>query len=212
MPDGNMTPEEKLLRIIENPSGAMGHMRRPRPRQDFKLTFKLLKAKYGPRFKEFVSIKAVNAVLFCISILITVFLSIDFWLGIPRATAISRLELLAKAQNIGDLVINRLDPLELYLQEIAQRNIFSLPQPKEVAEEVAPVKTSMPEARVAKVSQNLKLVGIIWSDVPQAIMEDTARESTHLVSRGSFIKGMRVKEILKDRVILSYDDHELEIK
>jgi type II secretory pathway component PulC len=57
-----------------------------------------------------------------------------------------------------------------------------------------------------------RVVGIIWSESPQAILEDTKTNSTTLVNRGALLKGARIKDILKDRVILSYDNKDIELR
>ncbi|MBI5872828.1 MAG: hypothetical protein HZB36_01620 [Candidatus Omnitrophica bacterium] len=210
MPESNLTPEEKLLRIIESPPGAMGQMRAPRRRQDFQLNLKLLRAKYGDRVKELLNLKAVNVALVFLGALATFFLAVDSWLGLPRKSVIEQLELLAKTQGVGDLAIERLDPLAVYLQEITPRNIFSLPTP---AAQAPSGKTSAQlEAAAASLAADLKLVGIIWSDAPQAMIEDSKDGRTYLLNRGGKIKSGRVKDILKDRVILSYDDQEVELR
>lgn len=209
MPDGNLTPEEKLLRIIESPPGKAGPMR-PQRRQDFQLTWKLLKAKYGAKVKEFVSPRAANALLVFFGALATLFLVIDFWLGIPRAASVDKIEALAKAQAAWDLSIESLDPLAVYLQEITQRNIFSLADAP--SEKAAPTILQESPVKQPKIAESLKVVGIIWSEVPQVIIEDTKEQKTHLLSRGGTILGARVKEILKDGVILSYDSQEIELK
>ena len=68
-----------------------------------------------------------------------------------------------------------------------------------------------PVVELKKFSDGLKVVGIIWSDAPQAIIEDSQDAKTYLLNRGSKIKGARVKDILKDRVILSYDGQQVEL-
>lgn len=210
MPDGNLTPEEKLLRIIESPPGAMGPMRVPRRRQDLQLNWKLLRAKYGDRVKDLLNLKAVNVALVFLGALATIFLAIDFWLSLPRKSVIEQLELLAKTQGVGDLAIERLDPLSVYLQEITPRNIFSLPVP--AAQTPSAQTSAQLEARAASLTADLKLVGIIWSEAPQAMIEDSKDGRTYLLNRGAKIKSGRVKDILKDRVILSYDDQEVELR
>ncbi|HAJ56326.1 MAG TPA: hypothetical protein DCL35_00990 [Candidatus Omnitrophica bacterium] len=211
MPDGNLTPEEKLLRIIESPPGRTGPMRPQRRSQDLQITWKLLRAKYGDKVKVLLNAKAVNALLVFLGTLATLFLVIDFWLGIPRASSVERIEALAKAQAVWDLTIERLDPLAVYMQEITQRNIFSL-APEPTSEQPAPVRPAVSQERALKITENLKVVGIIWSEVPQVIIENISEQRTHLLSRGGLIMGARVKEILKDRVILSYDSQEIELR
>ena len=207
MPDPNLTPEEKLLRIIESPPEAVRGMRRERRIADFKIDFKILKAKYGEKLKAFLNLKAASVVLVFLSGIATMYLGLDFWLGAPRLTNVKRLEMLAKKMEVGDMTLGQLDPLSIYLQEITQRNIFALP---ETVEQTA-AKKAEPAVELKSLVDGLKVVGIIWSDTPQAIVEDSKNGKTHLLNRGSKIKDARVKDILKDRVILSYDSQEVEL-
>ncbi|MFH0940353.1 MAG: hypothetical protein V1840_00670 [Candidatus Omnitrophota bacterium] len=207
MPDPNLTPEEKLLRIIESPPEAVRGMRRERRAADFKIDFKILKAKYGEKLKAFFNLKAASVVLVFLSGVATMYLGLDFWLGAPRLTNVQRLEMLAKKMEVGDMALGQLDPLSMYLQEITQRNIFSLPE----SVDQAAAKKAEPKVELKSLIDGLKVVGIIWSDAPQAIIEDSRDGKTHLLNRGSKIKDARVKDILKDRVILSYDSQEVEL-
>ena len=210
MPEPSLTPEEKLLRIIESPKEAVHPLRRERrfQVQDLKATLKLLKSKYGDKAKDFLTLKSANAVLIGSAALATVFLGADFWLGMPRLEAIARLDEAAKKMDVGNLVIERLDPLAIYLQEITQRNMFALlevPPPSVVKKEEA-------NQELTNMANNFKVVGIIWSEAPQAIIEDPKTGRTYLVNRGGKLKDARVKDILKDRVILSYDNQDVEIR
>jgi len=207
MPDPSLTPEEKLLRIIESPPEAVRGMRRERRIADFKLDFKLLKAKYGEKLKAFLNLKAASAVLVFLSGVATIYLGLDFWLGAPRLTNVQRLEVLAKKMEVGDMTLGQLDPLSVYLQEITQRNIFALPEDVPLVA----VQKVEPAVELKKLTDGLKVVGIIWSDAPQAIIEDSKDGKTRLLNRGSKIRDARVKDILKDRVILSYDSQEVEL-
>lgn len=207
MPDPSLTPEEKLLRIIESPPEAVRGMRRDRRIPDFKIDFKILKAKYGEKLKALLNLKAASACLVFFSGVATMYLGIDFWLGAPRLTNVQRLEMLAKKMEVGDMTLGQLEPLSMYLQEITQRNIFALP---EIVVQVV-AKKAGPAVELKNLIDGLKVVGIIWSDAPQAIVEDSRNGKTHLLNRGSKIRDARVKDILKDRVILSYDSQEVEL-
>ncbi|OIO36225.1 MAG: hypothetical protein AUJ74_03140 [Candidatus Omnitrophica bacterium CG1_02_44_16] len=207
MPDPSLTPEEKLLRIIESPPQAVQSMRRERRGPDFKFDLKLLKAKYGEKLKAFLNLKAASVVLVFFSGLATMYLGLDFWLGAPRLTNVQRLEMRAKKMEVGDMTLGQLDPLSIYLHEITQRNIFSLPE----TVEQAAAKKAEPKVEIKSLIDGLKVVGIIWSDAPQAIVEDSKNGKTDLLNRGSKIRNARVKDILKDRVILSYDGQEVEL-
>lgn len=208
MPEAPLTPEEKLLRIIESPPQNVRPLRPARSILDFKFSLKLLKTKYTEKLKSLASLKTANMVLLVLSVAVTLFLGIDFWMGLPRASAWTHLEAMAKKQGVGDLRIENLEPISIYLQEITQRNIFALLTP--ARQDV--LQNPVSDLIIGDLKENLRVVGIIWSDAPQVMIEDVKDARTYLLNRGGKIKEARVKEILKDRVILSYDNQEIELK
>ena len=60
-------------------------------------------------------------------------------------------------------------------------------------------------------AKTLKLVGVSWGETPLAMIEDTAKRETSFLKAGQFINEIRVKAILKDRAILSYEDAEYDL-
>jgi type II secretory pathway component PulC len=210
VPEVPLTPEEKLLRIIESPKDAVHSLRPQRRLQapDVKLLLKDLKAKYGDKLKSLLTLKSANTILIGAGGLTTLFLVIDFCVGMPRLQMIMRLEDVAKKTDVGNLVIEKLDPLAIYMQEITQRNVFALPE----APPPLVVKKEEAKSELTNIVADFKVVGIIWSEAPQAILEESKTGKTYLVNRGGKLKEARVKDILKDRVVLSYDNQEIEIR
>ena len=93
---------------------------------DLKLLVKQLKLQYGAVFQDLLTLKAGNTLLMALAGAATFFLILDFWMGAPTLHTIQRLELAAKKTDIGNMAIERLNSLAVYLQDITQRNIFSL--------------------------------------------------------------------------------------
>jgi hypothetical protein len=205
-----LTPEENLLRIIESPKDAVRSMR-PRPRVNFdvNLSLKMMQVKYGDKVKKLATLKSLNLIFLAFGLVATFYMFVDFWAGMPKEEAMSRLETSAKAAFIGDLNVEQLKPEEAYAQEITSRNIFALSAPPPAVPATAVIK---PNPVIEDIITAYRLVGIIWSESPQAILEDTKTNSTTLVNRGSDLKGARIKDILKDRVILSYDNKDIELR
>lgn len=219
MPEAPLTPEEKLLRIIESPQGAVRSAPSRRSLQDYKFFFKSWKEKYkgvaGEKIGKLLNLKAVNVILVVIATAATVFLVADFVMGMPRSLMVMNLEAAAKKKDLGNLTIEGLEPLTIYLQEIKQRNIFALTavlQSAAAAGAGAAAQTTVSAPEKPSFMTTLKVVGILWSETPQAIIEDSKENKTYLLNRGSKIKEARIKEILKDRVILSYDNQEIELQ
>jgi len=93
-----------------------------------------------------------------------------------------------------------------------------VPEPKEKelpVKEEAPVLEKKAEIQMPLLEdliKNFRIVGIIWSNAPQVMIEDVSDRRTYLLSQGNMLKGVLVKEILKDRVVLSYDNQETELR
>lgn len=217
MPENPLTPEENLLRIIEGPPGAARAMQRgrPRPPLDPRLAWRLFQTKYLTGWIKALSFRNMNIVLLALGGCATLFLIGDFVSGFPRSDALARLEQAAKTSSIGDLTIERIPPVAVFLQEITERNIFALiaaPAPVEPAVTAQATQAALSSQVLQDAVKSMRVVGILWSETPQAILEEVADGRTHLVNRGSTIKQVRVKDILKDRVILSYDNKDVEIR
>lgn len=93
-----------------------------------------------------------------------------------------------------------LPPVEEFLTSLTSRSFF---QP--ITAELAPKKPSPDDADIAGVLDNLKLVGIAWSAVPEAMIREVKEGRTFFLKEGEKIKGVSVKQILKDRVIMEYN-------
>ena len=95
-----------------------------------------------------------------------------------------------------------------YLEKIRQRDIFKIgekAQPKESA-------PSAPAPKVIEEVQRLKLVGISWSNDPDAMIEDSTALRTFFVKRGQMIGRVKIEAIFKDKVVLSFEGQETELR
>ncbi len=96
-----------------------------------------------------------------------------------------------------------------YSQKISSRDIFKGEAEKREKKKEA----AAPLADAGEKFKNLSLVGISWSSNPDAIIEDKDRQKTFFVKRGQMVGAdIKVESILKDRVILSFDGEEFELK
>ncbi|MGE5279546.1 MAG: hypothetical protein ACM3L6_02225 [Deltaproteobacteria bacterium] len=220
MPEPNLTPEENLLRIIESPGqaprGGRG-MGRPGAAFDLRGRGRALRKTFLGKAEKLLTLRAANILLATAGGVATLFLVVDFWVGLPRPDFIEGLEAQARATDLGDLSVGQIDPLSVYLQDIKGRNMFALTAaaPKsDQGQATTPeeLKNQAIQAAIQDIITNYKVVGIIWSEAPQAVIEDVKGGDTFMVNRGSMVKVARVKDILKDRVILSYDGMDVELR
>ncbi|MFA7001491.1 MAG: type II secretion system protein N, partial [Candidatus Omnitrophota bacterium] len=111
----------------------------------------------------------------------------------------------------------RLQDVAFYLEKIRSRNIFNAAppeaKPERKKEDGEPVTDEKPlQAQDDEATKNFSLVGIAWSDDPEAMIEDKAASRTLFVRRGqSLPNGVRVVTIFKEKIILSYKGKEFEL-
>jgi len=208
MPGENITPEEKLLKLIENPSdkqtiSSLGKV--------YKSSFRV--KNWMKAVKDFKTIKGalsslefkiVIRLLLGVSFLLSAFLIFDFFQGQKNSKRnLERILSTSSHSKVKKTLVSLLGR-DKYIKEVQRRNIFS-------SMEKAPVGKSISIDIVSKV-KDLKLVGILWSDNPQAMIEDTKEAKTYLLNIGDEINQMKIKKIFRDKVIIEAEDKEWELR
>ncbi|MDD4954103.1 MAG: type II secretion system protein N [Candidatus Omnitrophica bacterium] len=208
MAENRTTPEEKLLKVIENPidvkyKGFLHFKGDISRRLFFKRWISGLK--YA-KFKIPLSLKNLHNLLGIGSIIITAVGAVlfikgnsDFRARFKNVSAVAYNNSLEKAEE-GPLSAD----LAAAVEDAKRRNIFSSLPP-------APVSVAVNESPDTGV-EKLKLVGIIWSDDPQAMIEDAGSGKTFLLNTEEMVEGFRIKEISKDKVILSRNGKQWELR
>ena len=99
--------------------------------------------------------------------------------------------------------------LSYYLEKITSRNVFRVSTDTVVK---TTEEKKGPSSAIVEATKDFSLVGISWSDDPDAMIEDTKSQRTYFVKRGQLIGEIKVEAIYRDKVLLSYKGEELEIK
>lgn len=222
-----LTPEKQLLKLIEEPTtkssfnvAALKHqglsllsLRAWIARCSF-VTHKFQKWVKNPKRLQ-LDIKVINRILEGIVVVLGLSLIGSLYNSALRFKKepdirVKILQRAAQPENLQDGIILR-KPVAYYLEKISTRDIFKM----------GPKKTQTPPAqdagkeqgsRILEATQHLKLVGISWSNDPDAMIEDTRAIRTFFVKRGQMIGDIRVQAIFKDKVILTYSGEEIELK
>ncbi len=237
MVNQKVTPEERLLRLIESggkdevgenetEAGSIWKVgswakifshgpNSPNRRRSF---FKAMRPEFNLRL--------LNRILIGVLILVVIGIASDL-----NNTQTIPTDLMSQPENLstsagnqgeGEVKLASIGPLPDYLDEVAKRNIFApmpapaqKPQGSELKQTtpVKPLKPSPPNSLqiLQEKVKTLKLVGISWGKDPVAMIEDKTSKETSFLKTGDSINGVKVKAILRDRAILSHGDAEYDL-
>ncbi len=199
----NITPEERLLKIIENPAGVE---KKTLPRLDKTAGaladwLKHLWSSAGGE-RPRLDMRTVNKALVIICVCVTLYAVIYF---IKESSGLDR-----KFNKIisgpAAPAVKEKEAVALKTEEpparLAARNIFTL----------VPKEKPIVRADLSGKAVELKLVGILWSDSPQAMIEDTREQKTLLVSKGDKIGSVSVKDIFMNKIVLTKDGQDWDLR
>lgn len=222
--EGPLTPEKQLLRLIEKPEAkGVGVQINKIKHQGVRLfsfgalagRFSFFKESIGKWVKggggHYFDNRILNRILIVlISLALVYFISdVSFSLARLGKKPDISVELKKSAEPAGLPGTSLLKAAAFYLEQVRGRNIFEMgdTQPKEGEKTVQPSAEESLEA-----SQSLKLVGIAWSDDPDAMIEDTKAMKTFFVKRGEMVGEFKVEAIFKNKVILTIGGEEIELR
>jgi hypothetical protein len=225
MLEAKITPEERLLKVIEgtvNPPAFAASVRG----RELKFNLKALNGYLEEKIRNLYSGKnnfnnldlgKANKVMAGVCVVFTVFWIFNF--AREDFASKERLEKIktgaaiagplykeenspSMGANIGELMANA-----------AKRNIFKWASQGNGTAQAATGQTlkQQPSAE-AGIPGGIKLVGIIWTDNPQAMLENAKEQKTYLVSPGDNIGDLKVKKIFADKIIVSKGAQEWELR
>ncbi len=93
-----------------------------------------------------------------------------------------------------------------YVDKIKLRDIFKMGG-KAVAEAAEVISS-----RAAEATKDLRLVGISWSDHPDAMVENTKLQKTFFVKKGQMIGDVKVESIAQDKIVLRYGEELIDLR
>ena len=224
--EGPLTPEKQLLKLIEEP-GARDPKKKDAAvikRQGLSLISAGAWTGRAAFFKDKFSglakgdIRQVDVVKVINNFLGLSVLGLLVYFGISSSVSLSSLKkmpsLKLKLQETAKQasILSAASPLKevsIYIDKVKERNIFKIGGKK--PDEVLEAKPGS-ESQIAQLTQQFKLVGISWSDDPDAMIEDIKSARTMFIKKDQMIGELKVKEIFKDKVVFSYGKDEMELR
>ncbi|MFH0985416.1 MAG: hypothetical protein V1882_07745 [Candidatus Omnitrophota bacterium] len=222
--DESLTPEQQLLKLIENPTQASVRVESVKREGEKLISLPALKGRVdfwkAASMKRWFSLKQfsqsphamkrINGVLKFLIFVMVIYSGYTLYgmvTGIKKAS-----NLILPSQKTAVEVpetVTALQSVSYYLGKTKGRNIFTPVVPEKPQEETKPAE-GVEEENPFK---TCNLVGIAWSDNPEAMVEDKGLGRTFFVRRGQLLaNGLRVVTIFKDKVILSYKGKEYELR
>lgn len=202
-----VTPEEKLLKVIENPINARegGILDTKESLKGVLFIKKWWAGLEKIKIQALFSLKNVYKLLIISSVLVSSLAIFTFMKGYNDfKKRIKNIETspYAKLKEEKAKYLFSVD-LKEAIKDISRRNIFS---------SLAEKPEAVPSREIELTIANLKLVGIIWSANPQAMIEDIKENKTFLLGAGEAVGNFKIKKILRDRVIIGKDEQEWELR
>ena len=94
-------------------------------------------------------------------------------------------------------------PYSYYSEDIGKKELFG--------SSVSQAESQQGQASFVQASGDFNLIGIVWGDNPQAIIEDNKNQKTYFLNKGSFIGDYQVQEIEQGRVRLDLKGQKLDL-
>ena len=206
----NITPEERLLKIIESPGiqKAKVYFSAKAKAINIKTLISQIKNfRLDKNIIKKVDLQLANKIVASLCGFITLFLIFDFFRVGNRLN--SRFE---KTLQVSKVAIREEEKIALpnvnieeVLTQAKKRNVFTfLPAPVEGKQ--------LPSQDITDKISSLKLVGIIWSSSPQAMIENSKDQRTSLLSQGEQIGQVTIKKIFQDKVVIEVEGQEQELR
>lgn len=226
----SITPEKQLLKLIEenkgrNPAAVQAHALRRRGMGLVSLgawlgRFSFSKDWFRRRVESFrgqpLDIKSVNRILLLCAAAFTLYFLASTTTALIQLSSPSDLEAPASPNGSSINLMERVflkKAVSYYLEKMGERDIFQMGAVRKVTgADGIQTEMKVTSSRILDVTETLKLVGISWSNDPDAIIEDTKDTKTFFVKTGQKIGEVKVQAIFKDKVVLSYQGEETELK
>ncbi len=230
--EGPISPEKELLRLIEDPEIKSTATRGPQivkrrsaslfSASAWKGRISFLKEQAKGRLNNPIEyafdIKSINRGLLLLTIIVGFYVITNLTFSVADMNSMPDFQFdvgkMPKPMELQEAKTFT-KPLTFYLEKVRSRDLFKMGREVIVEsddEEVKTVIRSSGPSKLVEMTQDLRLVGISWSKDPDAMIEDTKASRTFFVKRGHKIGGMRVEAIFKDKIVLSYEGEETELR
>jgi len=220
--NANLTPEKQLLKLIEEPHSRFSKNAVIRGKGATFFSFGGLRGRFNFLIDTLASFlrswsgpadtKKINVILTFMSIVVgAYFIGTSVFLALKLSVLpvfSFKSESIAKSGVLKQA--SKLKALAFYMEKAQTRDIFKLG--KQAPAQASPQQPGTETVKQTEVLSKYKLVGISWSDNPDAMVEDSAANKTYFLKRGQALDGVKIQAIFKDKVVLNYQGVEVELR
>jgi hypothetical protein len=197
----NSLPEEKLLKLIRNKKARpQASAELPADKNSEPQVFP--KRPSNRRLVRF-RIVSANNLIFLLFLIACAFYTMSLISPFINGKEKKSLEPLQEEEVVSNAKTLEMKPVDFYLSEVQGRDFFHS------APAVAVERTTV--APPVDPLKDLKLIGVIAGDEPQAIVEDKKNQKTIYLRKGQFIGDLQVEDIQEGKIILKGQDGKLEL-
>lgn len=170
-------------------------------------------AAFAKSFGGPIDLKKINAGLLALAVVVGGYFLVTSVILATRVSVMPSFSFkVDTSSNVGiSKHISNLKAFTYYMEKVHGRDIFKIG--RMMTQSAAPVldQAAIRAAQEA-VLNKFRLVGISWSDDPDAMVEETTSGTTHFMKRGQVLDGVKVQAIFKDKVVLNYNGVEIELR
>lgn len=227
MAEKNISPEKRLLNIIEGegneaPTPKTGRVSRGKKFFSLaairgRLSFLKSKVSQGPGKIPSISfsLDGFNVLMQICIVCLVIYLGMSIKVEFSRLLKHDWKEQASQEPLISTdvkAVASLLQSESYYLNKVKARNLFGFADEPEEEKAAFKEQPKQGPTELETMAKTLKLVGISWSNDPDAIIEDEKAQKTYFVKTGNKINEISVQAIYKDKVILHYRSQEVELR
>ncbi len=226
MADNSQSPEKQLLNLIEKPSSqktpvssVIGAVKRQGMGLVDTGMFKGKSSFFKDAFKGGIpgfdmrswDIKTLNVLFEVFIVLLVAIFLVNLAVSIAHLGKKVKFEVkLAKPSEYRIApVASLLKGPAIYVEKARERDIFRMGARPPDSDGLS----KGPSQRILDATSQYRLAGISWSDDPDVMIEDTKNQRTYFLKKGQIIDNdVRVQSVSKEKVILSYQGEEVELR
>jgi hypothetical protein len=214
--DTNISPEEHLLNLIKNGKGnikevsseiakpeIVGATQSQDKALEKKHVFIQVKIKNSKK-KSFSFVNKILAVLLFFSL---VYAALSFLYPFKEKERMNSATNRAGKETLAENDIAQAQPLSYYSDSVSKRQMFKIfeaPKPKTVEQQ-------KPKITLQQLLGGYTFVGIIFGDVPQAIVEDKKSGQSFYLTSGQMLGDIKINNVEQGRVSVSLGDETMDI-